>query len=220
MSQIEQNFRHLLSKKPEIEKCYQEGLINRRSLARYLIKQDIAHTNQLEAVIAMLRRFKFKEYEKESKDMFKDIRINLKDKILILDFEKEKKLLQKLQRLIANTDYDKGDTLKIVVGSASIKLFIDQKKENTLKDIFNQFKLKYKFSDISEISLVFPDGAIKSRGILSVITRELVLNDIVVTELLTASPELLIYVKEEYVFKAYEILKSLHKVKFQTHPEK
>ena len=69
MSQIEQEFRQFLSKNPELETCYQDGLINRRSLARYLIKQDIAKSNQLEAVIAMLRRFKFKE-QKQTKDLF------------------------------------------------------------------------------------------------------------------------------------------------------
>ncbi len=209
MSQIEHDFRQFLSKKPEIEKSYQEGLINRRSLARYLIRKGIAKSNQLEAVIAMLRRFQFKEKEKEGKDLFKKIRINIKDKILILDFEKNKDLLKNLQNLIANTNYDKGDTLKIVVGSSSIKLFIDEGKENKLKSMFEEFELKHKFNKISEISIMFPDESIKSKGILSVIARELSINDIVITELLTASPELLIYLREEHVLKAYEIIKRL-----------
>jgi len=182
MSQIEQDFREFLSKKPEIEKCYQHGLVNRRSLARYLIKQGIAKPNQLEAVIAMLRRFRFREIETESKDLFKDVKINLKDKILILDFEKGKELLQKIQKLIALTDYDKGDTLKIVVGSSSVKIFIDEEKEDRLKGIFEGSKLINRFSGISEISLMFPGEAIESRGILSTITRELAINDITVTD--------------------------------------
>lgn len=211
MSQIEQDFRQLLSKKPEVEKCYQSKLINRRSLARYLIKEGIAKSNQLEAVIAMLRRFQFKEKKKEGKDLFKDIRINIKDKILILDFEKDKGLLQKLQKIITHTDYDKGDTLKIVIGSSSIKIFIDQKKESKLDDIFKEFRLKHRFANISELSLQFPDIAIDTRGILSTITAELSLNDVVITEFLTATPELLIYLDEKYILKAYEIIKNLQK---------
>ncbi|MFW9878360.1 MAG: hypothetical protein ACFFG0_35205, partial [Candidatus Thorarchaeota archaeon] len=199
MSQIEHNFRQFLSKKPEIEKSYQEGLINRRSLARYLIRKGIAKSNQLEAVIAMLRRFEFKEKEKEGKDLFKKIRINIKDKILILDFEKGKDLLKKLQNIIANTDYDKGDTLKIVVGSISIKLFIDEGNIKKFQNIIDTFKIRHKFYNISEISIIFPEEAIKEKGILSTITKELTLNDIVITELLTATPELIIYLKEEYV---------------------
>lgn len=211
MSQIEQNFREILSKKPEIEKCYQEGLINRRSLARYLIKEGIAKNNQLEAVIAMLRRFKFKEQKKETKDFFRDIKVNIKDKILILEFEKEKELMQKLQKVIAHTNYDKGDTLKIVVGTAAIKIFIDKENESEVKDLFKQFKLKHRFDNISEISLLFSDKATDAKGILTTITTELSLNDISVNELLTGAPELLIYLKDKYVLKAYEIIKRLQR---------
>ena len=75
--------------------------------------------------------------------------------------------------------------------------------------MFEEFELKHKFNKISEISIMFPDESIKSKGILSVIARELSINDIVITELLTASPELLIYLREEHVLKAYEIIKRL-----------
>jgi len=211
MSQIEQEFRQFLSKKPEIEICYQEGLINRRSLARYLVKHGIAKSNQLEAVIAMLRRFAFKEQVKQARDLFSKTKINIKDNITILDFQKEKELVQKLQSLIANTNYDRGDTLKIVVGSTSVKVFLDEENEKRVKDIIEKFKLQNKLSNISEISIIFPNEAIKQRGILSTITRELTVNEIVISELLTASPELLIYLKEEYVLKAYDILKRLQK---------
>ena len=210
MSQIEQEFRQFLSKNPELEICYQDGLINRRSLARYLIKQDIAKSNQLEAVIAMLRRFKFKE-QKQTKDLFSKIKINIKDKIIILDFQKEKELIQKLHHLIESTNYDRGDTLKIVVGSCSVKVFLDEENEKKVKNIVVRFKLQNRLTNLSEISVMFPENAIKERGVLSTITKELSVNDIVISELLTASPELLIYLKEEFVLKAYDILKRLQK---------
>ena len=210
MSQIEHNFRQFLSKNPELETCYQKGLINRRSLARDLINQGIAKSNQLEAVIAMLRRFEFKE-KKQAKDLFSKVKINIKDKIIILDFQKEKELIKKLQRLIESTNYDRGDTLKIVVGSSSVKVFLDEENEKKVKDIVENFKLQNRLSNISEISVTFPEDAIKERGILSTITKELTVNEIVISELLTASPELLIYLKEEFVLKAYDILKRLQK---------
>jgi len=211
MSQIEQEFRQFLSKKPEIETCYQEKLINRRSLARYLIKGGIAKSNQLEAVIAMLRRFDFKKITKNTKDFFSKTKINIKDNIIILDFQKEKELIKKLYKLIENTNYDRGDTLKIVVGSSSVKVFLDKENEKKVKNIIENFKLQNKLSNLSEISIMFPEEAIKEKGILSTITRELSVNEIVISELLTATPELLIYLKEEYVLKAYEILKRLQK---------
>ena len=84
MSQIEQNFRLYLSKHPEVETCYSAGLINRRSLARHLVKNGVAKGNQMEALIAMLRRFPFKKNKIEQSNSYKNIRINIKNKIIIL----------------------------------------------------------------------------------------------------------------------------------------
>lgn len=212
MSQIEQNFRQLLAAKPEIEKCYAEGLINRRALARYLIHKSIAQKNQMEAVVAMLRRYEFSEEKKQQKeclDLFRNTRITVKDKIAILDFKKDKTLMQKLQKIISHTDYDKGETLKIVIGSLNIKVFIDQKKQDQLKEVLEDYTLTHAEKNMSEISIIFPEETKKIKGTLSLVTKEFVLNDIIISECLTASPELLIYVKEDAVLKAYEILRRL-----------
>ncbi len=207
MSQIEQDFSRLLGRKPEIEKCYSEGLINRRALARDLKKSGIAKSNQIEATIAMLRRFPFSPAEKEQKDLLKEIRISLKDDILILNFEKSKELLQKLQKLVALTDYDKGDTLKIVVGTTDITLYLDEENEKKTKDLFSGFKIKHLHKKISEFSLAFPEKAISTKGITAALTRELSLHGINIEKMLTSGTELLLYIREEQVLRTYEILK-------------
>ncbi|MBI2548472.1 hypothetical protein HYW21_03915 [Candidatus Woesearchaeota archaeon] len=207
MSQIEQNFRLFIAERPEIEKCYQEGLINRRSLARYLIDTGIAKKSQLEAVIAMLRRFPFQQKRLTKKSLLADMRMGVKDHILILDFEKDKELLQKLQNLISHINYDKGDTFKVVVGSSCIKVFIDEKKEKELKTFFDRFVLNNRYVGISELSLIFSSDYSNQKGIVASITTELALHDISLVEMLTATPELLIYVKDIDAIKSYEILK-------------
>ncbi len=212
MSQIEQNFRQMLAAKPELAKCYQEGLINRRALARYLIQKGVAEKNQMDAVIAMIRRYEFEENKKQQKeclDLFKHTRITVKDKIAILEFKKDKTLMQKLQKIISHTDYDKGETLKIVIGTQNITLFIDQKKQEQLKEVLEDYTLINTNKNMSELSIIFPEETKKIKGTLSLVTQEFVLNDITISECLTASLELLIYVKEEYVLKAYEILRRL-----------
>ena len=180
-------------------------------MARQVIKEGLAKGNQLEAVIAMLRRFNFKLVHQKKNDVFKKIKINIKDRIIIFDFEKEKELVKRLEKLIGATDYDKGETLKIVVGSSSVKVFSDGDKEKKITGLTENFKLRKKHKSISELSLIFPDEAIDEIGILSTVTKELAVNDIPITELLTATPELLIYLQEEHVLKAYEVLKRLQK---------
>ena len=211
MSQIELRIRDLLGRHPEIEKCYREGLVNRRALARYLIANGVGGPGDLDAVVASLRRYEFGDFEGRGPELFPAIRVTLKDRIMIIDFEKEKALLQDLQKIIGQFEYDRGDTLKFVVGTASIKLFVDQGKEPMVRSLLTRYKVRSRLDRLSEISMMFPEAATKTRGVLAVLTRELALNDVVLTELLTASPELLIYVRDEHVAKAYEIVRRLQR---------
>lgn len=208
---MEQTFRDFLSKNPAIETCYAEGLINRRALARHIIRKGIANKNQTEAVVAMLRRFQF-EKQTKGNNPFGKTRINIKDNIIILDFEKEKELVKELQNLIKQTNYDKGDTLKIVVGSSNVKVLIDESNESKVKGLSDNYKLNNKLRNISELSVIFAESAVDERGILSTVTKQMTLHGIVIAEFLTASPELLIYLDEKYVLKAYEILKDLQNI--------
>jgi hypothetical protein len=203
MSQIEQNFSRFLSKRPEIEKCYAQGLINRRALARHLIKQGAAKHSDLDALIAMLRRYDFKKNLGNDLGIFKDIRISIKDSIAICVYEKTEQNVTSISRLSEKTALTKGETLKVVVGSLNLKVFLDEKN---LRNISRPDEV---IRGISELSIVFGNEATEKKGILSYLTRELSNNDIVISEFLTASPELLIYLKEEYVIKAHEILKDL-----------
>ncbi len=191
MSQIEQRILRFLSKHPEIEKCVQ--LINRRALARHLIQNQIAKPNEFEAVVATLRRLDYKPHQQEELALFQKIRVRVKDNITILDFEKSKELMQELKKLIDTTNYDKGETLKIVIGTGTIAICLDENNQEAL-DLLSKYKLNKKHARISEISILFPDEAIETRGIISYFARELQINDITITEMLTASSELLIYV--------------------------
>jgi len=209
MSQIELGIRTLLVRHPEIEKSYQEGLVNRRALARFLVAKGVGTPLELEAVVAALRRYDFGDLGREGPELFHEIRVTLKDRIMIVDFEKERALLQDLQKVLGQFEYDRGDTLKLVVGTASIKLFVNEGKEPVLRPLLARYKVRRRLDHLSEIGMMFPDAAAETKGVLAVLTRELALNDVVLAELLTASPELLLYVRDEYVAKAYEIVRRL-----------
>jgi hypothetical protein len=203
MSQIEQNFMNLIGKKPEIEKCYSEGLINRRALARYLIDNNLAKNDQMEALIAMIRRYDFKKSKPET-DGFKDMKTSIKDNLVILNYSKDPELLNMLSRIVGQTNYNVSETLKVIVGTSNVTLIVDKSRIPKL-----DFELLHKIDDISELSLQFSKKAINTKGIISILSRELYINDLVISEMLTASSELLIYLKDEHVLKAYELVKKL-----------
>lgn len=220
MTQMEQRLVSLLNREPEIEKAYRKGLINRRALARYLVARGVADRSQFDAVLATVRRHDFGEAPDDPGPMFRDVRVGLKDRIVVLDFAKDKELLRRLERVIAHIDYDRGDTLKVVVGTSSLKLFLDEARESALALLLGRFKVVHRLERVSEISMIFPEAASRTRSVLSVITRELALNDVVIAELLTTSPELLLYLEDTYVPRAYETIRRLQELTPRTGPRR
>ena len=208
MSQLEQGFRQYMSRHPEILRCCSQGLINRRSLARYLISVGIAEGSEMESVVAMLRRFDFGKAKKSTPSLFDDMRVTIKDKVIILDFPKEKELLVMLHDLILSTAFDKGDTLKVVMGTLSFKVIIDEQKKKSFSSLIRKFSA-HTYAGISEMSLLFPGEAIQEAGIVSTITTELAVHEINIIEVLTATPELLIYLEDKDVVEAFEVIKAL-----------
>ena len=202
MSQIEQSIRKFLDKNPAIERCV--DLINRRSLARYLVEKNVVSKSEFEATIGALRRFPFRKFSEQDRKVFEDLRVSLKDNIVILDFMRDDELLKEVKNLSLNA----GETFKIVVSTEGIKLFLDG--DNKIIDtLISKYNLCRRFDRISEMSIRFPSSAVDAKGVLSYITQLLYTKDITINELLTASPELLLYLEERFVLEAYGIVKGL-----------
>ncbi|PIY60436.1 hypothetical protein COY95_01790 [Candidatus Woesearchaeota archaeon CG_4_10_14_0_8_um_filter_47_5] len=211
MSQMEQDFVQFLSARPEIKRCYYQGLINRRALARYLVKQEIlSGRTSLEAVVGMLRRV---EMEKEGvfcdTTIFNHIRITVKDHITIFDLKKSAHVMEQLKELISQIDPLKNETFKMVLGSASVKLFLDSYNNMLITEHIKKDDTINKHDQCSEISIFFPEKARSSKGVISFLTTEFALHDIIITEFLSCSPELLMYLEEKHTVKAFGILKRL-----------
>ena len=210
MTQIDQIIGHFFNKNPDIKGARNKGLINRRALARYIIKQEKININKTEAIVSSLRRFeREKEDSKELFNLFKELKITTKDKISIISLEKSSQTIQKLQRILANINYAKNETLKIVDGFSSIKLFIDESNIKGIKELFSQKEIQKTYTKIAEITMTFPDTSIKTKGIVSYITTELNLNNINLIEILTSTPELILYLEDKDLLKAYDTINNL-----------
>lgn len=196
------------NKNPDIKGGFVKDLINRRALAKYIIKEEqLKHS--LDAVITALRRFEIKKEEKETLDIVKKINITSKENISIICLEKNEDVLAKLNRVISLVNYNKNETLKIVEGNLSLKLFVDGSKASKIKEIFNKKDIIKIINNIAEINLIFPEAAIKTKGIVSYITSHLKINNINIMEILSCTPELIIYFEEKDLIKAYKTIKMI-----------
>ena len=211
MTQININLllQNFFNKNPDIRKASARGIVNRRALAKYIIEAENLDKSKFEALITALRRFEIKTEKKQTYSLFKEIKVSTKDNISIIYLEKSEEVLKNISKVVNLINFHKHETLKIVLGSLSVKMFIDEFNVKKIKDIFFSKDIITIYNSISEISLIFPDEAPKIKGVIAYATSELAINDINIIEILTGRPELMVYVNESDLLKAYETIKRL-----------
>ena len=213
MTQININLLLLdfFSKNPDVREARNKGLVNRRALAKYIIEKERLNINKKEALVTALRRFELNPEYEDVKDMIKDVKISTKDGISIVYLKKSEEVLKNISKVINLIDYNKNETLKFVQGSLSIQLFVDKFNLKKIEDIFSNKNVIKISNNISELNLTFPDKATKTKGQISYLTSELFINGINIVEFLTGKPEIIIYVNESDLLKAYETINRLKK---------
>ena len=111
-----------------------------------------------------------------------------------------------ISELFSIINFERGEALRIVQGEESIKIIIDEKNlEKSLKVIPKKIIIKMQ-EDLAEINIHLHDDAVKTPGIVLVLTTELMLNNVNVHEIMSCVPEMLIFVEEKDLLKAYQVL--------------
>jgi hypothetical protein len=212
MSDLEQGFQSYVNRHPEVRAAF--GLLNIRALARAFMSEEHIEGRHLEAVVATIRRAEIKPIVSSAgKKMFHEIKISTKDEIVILDYEKSKGIVERIEHIVSKFDYDKNETLKVVIGSHSVKIIVDSSKAGFVKEELGRGNLLKEYKHTSEISLLFSSKALDEKGIVAYVSSELLLGGINIREMVTCTPELIIYVEEEESLRAYEILKRIKRTK-------
>lgn len=210
MSQIEMAIERFFAKNPGVRDARNRGLVNRRSLARYIAAEEKIPANKLEAVIMALRRYPLeKEKAKDFKKFFKGMRTSAKDNICVISLKNTDSVIEKTARLVHSINHGPNETFKIVQGALSIKLFLDNSRLKQAKEYFQPGEIIEVYDNTSEINIILPQDVVKTQGVISYITNKLVIDKINILELLTSSPELLIYVDNKDLLQAYEAIKNM-----------
>lgn len=210
MSQIEMAIERFFAKNPDVREARNKGLVNRRSLARYIAAEEKIPVNKLDAVIMALRRYPVeKDKQKDFKKFFKGMRTSAKDNICVINLKNSDAVIEKIARLVKSMNHGPNETFKIVQGALSIKLFLDNSRLKQAKEYFQPGEIIDVYENTGEINITMPHEAIKTYGLISYITSRLAISKINILEILTSTPELLIYVHHSDILRAYEAIKNM-----------
>ena len=197
---------------PCIKKDLDRNLINARALAKYIINTNKMDTT-LDAVISAIRRYETGGLD----DQFtiarhiidRTVTISTRSGLVEVSLIKNDDIQRSLPALFDIIDHNRGEILRIIQATETIKLIIDEKNLEDISSIFSKNGILKTEKYVAEINMHMHPKMVKTRGILAVISNEMTINGINIIEILSCIPELLIFVKEEDVLKAYQVLYKL-----------
>jgi len=205
-----------LDNNPCIKRDLSKGLINSRALAKYIVKtQNMDAT--LDAVISAIRRYdvgkKDDIFLNARKLVSQTLNLSTRSGLAEIALIKDEDVQRSIPGLFDVIQYSRGEVLRIIQATESIKLIVDEKNIENVIAVFPKNKIISVNKNLAEINMHMAPKMIVTYGILAVIANELAINSVNILEVMTCLPEMILFVKEEDILKAYQILYQL------CHPE-
>jgi len=194
-----------------IRRCMSRELINTTSLARYLIKNKKID-GTLDAVSSAIRRYNQDRYDEIFNTANKIVsfgEISTKSKLANIAVIKDAEVQELLPKLFSIIQFNRGDVLRIIQADEAIKILVNEKNLEKVKELFPKKKIIKIDRNLAEINMHLHPEAVKTPGIIAIISNELAMNNVNIMESMSCVPEMLWFVKEKDILKAYNILYQL-----------
>lgn len=204
----------ILDTSPSIQREMSRGLINHSALARYIIEEKKVDAN-IDAVISAIRRYKIDHYEKlfnTANSIICQSAISTKSKLANISIIKDTETQKMLPKLFDVINYNRGDALRIIQADESIKILVNEKNLENIKKLFSNDKIIKIDENLGEINMHLHPEAVNTPGIIAVVSNELAMNGINIMETISCVPELLWFVKEEDLLRAYNVFYQLCRI--------
>jgi aspartokinase len=201
-----------LDNSPCIRRDLSRGLINARALAKYILKTQKMDAT-LDATISAIRRYEFDQqgdiFITARKLIGQTVNLSTRSGLAEISLIKDYDIQRSLPELFEIIDYARGEVLRVIQATESIKLLIDEKNLENITELFPKDKILKIDRNLAEINMHMHPKMITTHGILAVMANELAINGINIMEVMSCLPEMLLFVREEDVLNAYQVLYQL-----------
>jgi len=201
-----------LDNSPCIRRDLSRDIINARALAKYILKENKMDAT-LDAVISAIRRYELNRQDNifliANKLISQTVNLSTRTGLAEITLLKDTDVQKILPELFEIIQYVRGDVLRVVQADESIRLLIDEKNLEKIKEVFPENKIIRLDKNLAEINMHMHPKMRTTQGILAAISNELAINGINIIEIMSCFPEMLFFVKEQDVLKAHQVLHQL-----------
>lgn len=176
------------------------------------IEQELGKKVKESAIVMSLRRYSEDLQTKDTifkKFSFKG-EIILKTNIMEFNIVKSQNLLAKIKNLYTIVDFEKGDTLNIIVGNNEITIIINEKHMKKVTDFLKEEKTINKESDLVALAISFTSkDFFDTPGVIFTAVRKLAWENVNIYEIVSTMTELTFILSKKDSMKAYNVLQGL-----------
>jgi hypothetical protein len=192
-----------------VRRAIENNIASMKNVAVYFIKKHKLNATT-DAVISAIRRYQEsdnleKKFEKAREIIGRSEDIKITTNIVLIVLEKNNKTQKVIETIFNIVNFEKGELLLINQGEQSVKIITNEKNKNKiLKHIPNENIINLE-ENIGQINIQLHEEAVNTPGIISVLTTELMMHDINVVENMSCVPEMLFFIKQKDMVKAYDV---------------
>ncbi len=190
-------------------------LISHGSLAEQLkpeIEQELGKKVKESAIVMALRRYEeeLQSYDKKIKRFSFKGEIIMRTNIIDFNVVKSNSLLNKIKNIYNLVDFDKGDTLNIILGSNEVSIVTNEKYKEKLIDFLRGEKMLSKEFDLVALTIIFDSkDFFDTPGVIFSAIRKLAWEQINLFEIISTMTELSFILSKKDSMKAYNVLQEL-----------
>ncbi len=190
-------------------------LISYGNLAEQLkpeIEQELGKKVKDSAIVMALRRYaeELQDYDKKIKKFKFQGEIIIRTNIMDFNVTKSNNLLNKIKNIYSLVDFERGDTLNIILGSNEISIVANEKYKKKLSNFLKGEKILDKKSDLVALTIIFEGkDFFTTPGVIFTAIRKLAWEQINIYEIVSTMTELTFIISKKDSMKAYNALQEL-----------
>ncbi len=205
----------IVNGQPFVEEGLANGIISIGSLAEQIqpkIEQELNKKIKIPAVVMALRRYseEIAEHRKKAKDFDYTGELLIKTNICDFTVIKTTALMNKLKTIHHIVNFERGDTLNVIIGNNEVSIIINEKYEEKLKRFLAEEKIINKQHGLVSLTIVFKSEKFTDTpGVIFNIVRKLAWENINIYEIVSTMTELTFILNKKDSMKAYDVLQEL-----------
>ena len=192
-------------------------LISYGNLAEQLkpeIEQELGKKIKESAVVMALRRYaeELQSFDKKIKKFSFHGEIIMRTGMMDFNVIKSRSLLNKIKNLYGLVDFERGDTLNIILGSNEVSIVANEKYREKLSDFLKGEKIINREFDLVALTIIFGNkDFFDTPGVIFTAIRRIAWEQINIYEIISTMTELTFILSKKDSIKAYNALQELVK---------